>query len=169
MTESSEPQVPEPNGSDLLYDVARWQLDEQAAHRTALNARLATFFATATAVLVLFGALIRWTPESSGLPNAAIGLLIAAIAVYILMIAVSLRAYRDRGWSIRPNLVRLRDLERQVDLETLQRWIAEQISVSVIRNDAHLRNKSSLVWLAVLLWAVEVVLLASAAVVAALA
>ncbi len=152
----------------VFYEIVRWRLDEQSAHRAALNARLATFFATATAVLALFAALIQWGPGELELPGASAGLLIAAIAVYASMIGVSLAAYSDRSWNFGPDLRRLQQIQQQVEQEALQGWITAQMLDAVEENNERLSNKASLVWLAVVLRGLDVLLLASAALVATL-
>lgn len=147
------------SATQVFYDVASSRLDEQVGRIDALDAKAATAFGFSAALLPIFGVFFA----TSNPPKAATGLYAAALIVYIALLVATSRAYGVSGWSFRPGLETLEGhCKTRQDVEVRQ-WAAEECVRSITANEPRLRLKATYAKAALLLLAVDAVLLSIAA------
>ncbi len=146
--------------TDLIYETAHWRLEEQLARVRELNARLMTVLSGATVLLVLFAAL----QDFGDLPvnPAALAFASASVGVYVALMLTSILGYRnpDLRMGFWPERVGGVQEENQQD----RHEAAFALFESVETNAVAIRHKSQLVFTAVLLWAVDSLLLLATAI-----
>ena len=143
----------------VFYDIARWRLDEQLDQIRELNARFMGVFTGATAILVLFGALQDL--EAISTSGLSIGLASAAVGVYVALLLTALIGYRDPEIQLGPSVEDLNPSAQ--DEAAMQLTVALAMSRALTTNRQHINRKSQLVFLALLLWAVDALLLLATA------
>lgn len=140
-TDRSEAGPPAAEGWGLLVSIARWRLDEQMSRIRSLDDKLAATFSLNAATVALFGAALALSDRT--LPNHVWGLALSVLAVFVVNLLFSYRAYQQRNWSLRPHL---EDLEAVIELGpgvSVERWIAREIGASLERNETMLLAKAS--------------------------
>ena len=142
----------------VLYEIARWRLDEQLERIRELNSRLMGVFSGSTALLVLFAALENL--DNLAESNVAIGLASAAVGIYVALMATAVLGYRHPELQLGPLLDDLRDGH---DDDLTRRFAAVALQQSVTANAQLVRRKSQVVFVAVVLWAADALLLLAAA------
>jgi hypothetical protein len=148
---SSAPQV--------FYDVASSRLDEQVGRIDALDAKAATAFGFSAALLPIFGVFFA----TSNPPNTATALYSVALIVYIALLVVTSRAYGVSGWSFRPDLATLEGHSKTRPEDDVRLWAAEECVRSITANEPRLRLKATYAKTALILLAVDAVVLSVAA------
>lgn len=148
---------------NAFYDIARWRLDEQLRRVDALDTKVANMFYLIAALAPLFGALFAFADTE----GAARVLYVLAVAVYFVVVAVTVLAYMGSRWSVRPALPTLRDHSDAYDEPTVRRWIAQETMLSIAFNERRLKRKGYLVSVATMAFAVDAAIIALAAVSAA--
>ena len=87
---------------ETFYDVSLRLLSEQMDRVDKLDAKLAAVFSASAAILPIFGALLALFGNTR--PAAAVGLYVAGIAVYAVLLLLASLAFRISEWSFRPDL-----------------------------------------------------------------
>ena len=146
------------------YDITRWRLDEQLRRVDALDTKVANMFYLIAALAPLFGALFVFADTE----GAARMLYVLAVAVYFVVVAVTVLAYMGSRWSVRAALPTRRDYSDAYDEPTVWRWIAQETMLSIAVNERRLKRKGYFASVATMAFAVDAVIIALAAVVAAL-
>ena len=95
-------------------------------------------------------------------------LYVLAVVVYFLVVVYTVLAYPGSRWSVRPALSTLRDHSDAYDEPTVRRWIAQETMLSRAVNERRLKRKGYFASVATMAFAVDAVIIALAAVVAAL-
>jgi hypothetical protein len=147
--------------TETFYDVALRRLSEQLDQVDKLDAKVAAVFSSSAAILPIFGALLALFGKSH--PKGAVGLYIAALGVYVLLLAFSAFAYRVGGWSFRPDPETLWGISAAYDDPTVRYWVATECVASMQENQPRLRRKANLVSVGIALLALDAVLLSVAA------
>lgn len=131
---------PAADGWGLLVSVARWRLDEQLSRIRSLDDKLAATFSLNAATVALFGAALALSDRT--LPHHIWGLALSVLAVFVVNLLFSYRAYQQQNWSLRPDL---QDLEAVIEAHSrasVERWIAREISASLEHNETRLLDKA---------------------------
>lgn len=126
-------------GVAVLYETARWRLDEQLERVKSQDNKLAATFTLNAAVIALFGAALAFADRE--FPYHVWGLAIGVFGVFLTNLVFAYRAYRQNEWSFRPDLVRLSELAETHSGVTIRRWAAREIMTSLAHNEALLRQK----------------------------
>ena len=150
--------------AQVYYEIARWQLEQQLAEIRDLNSRLMGVFTGATAILVLFGALQDLGPISTN--NVTLGAASAAVGFYVALLSTAIIGYRNPDLQLGPLASDLRDLDESADSVARMR-AAISLERSVRSNQMLLRRKSQIVFIALVLWALDALLLLTTALIAA--
>ena len=128
-------------GAAILYEIARWRLDEQLERVRSLDNKLAATFTLNAAVVALFGAAMALTDRA--FPDHVWALAVAVFGVFVVNLAFAYRAYRQKEWSVRPDLQRLDTLVDQELAPVVRRWAAREIIASVEHNETLLSQKTA--------------------------
>lgn len=144
----------------VFYEIARWRLDEQLAQVRELNARLMTVLSGATVLLVLFAALQDFDALSDD--RAAVVLASTSVGVYVALLLTSVVGYRNPDLFLGYWPDEIGDSEEAE--AQLRRDASFALRKSVEANSATIRHKSQLVFVAVLLWATDSLLLLATAI-----
>ena len=147
--------------TETFYGVALRRLSEQLDQVDKLDAKVAAIFSSSAAILPIFGALLALFGKNH--PKAAVGLYIAALGVYVLLLAFAAFAYRVGGWSFRPDPETLWGVSAAYDEATVRFWVATECVGSMTENHPRLQRKANLVSVAIGLLALDAVLLSVAA------
>jgi hypothetical protein len=148
-----------PSATGTYYEVASSRLDEQLGSIDALDGKASTAFGFSAALLPIFGVFFAGTDH----PEGATVLYALALAVYVGLVLAALMAYRVAGWSYRPDLDTLRaNSERYAEYE-VRLWAADECRRSINHNTPLLDRKAGWVKMALVLLAVDAVLLSAAA------
>ena len=141
MAEGDEvlPRTGDEDGSVLLYEIARWRLDEQLDRVRSLDNKLAATFTLNAAVVALFGAAMALAGRT--MPYYVWGLELAVLCVFLINLTFTYRAYRQTDWSVRPNLERLDSLIGAYPADTIRVWAAREIISSLLYNEGVLDRK----------------------------
>lgn len=131
---------PDSGGRALLVSIARSRLDEQMGQVRALDSKLSATFSLNAATVALFGAALTLSDQM--LPNHIWGLALSVLAVFAVNLLVSYRAYQEQDWSLRPDLNDLEAVSRTYPLESVERWVVNEIGVSLRHNEALLHEKA---------------------------
>ncbi len=123
----------------ILYEIARWRLDEQLERVKSQDNKLAATFTLNAAVIALFGAALAFADRE--FPYHVWGLAIGVFGVFLTNLMFAYRAYRQNEWSFRPDLHRLSDLAEAHSSDTIRHWVAREIMTSLAHNEALLRQK----------------------------
>ena len=126
-------------GPDLLYEIARWRLDEQLERVKSLDNKLAATFTLNAAVIALFGVALAFTDR--GLAYHVWGLAVGVLAIFVVNLVFVWRAYRQQQWSVRPDLEKLDSLIHAYSGIALREWAAREIMTSLTQNDIVLKRK----------------------------
>ncbi len=142
----------------VLYEVALWRLDEQLERIRELNSRLMGIFTGATALLVLFAAFENL--DSLAASSVAVGFASAAVGIYVALMLTAVLGYRHPELRLGPLLD---DLRQGQDDDLTRQFAAVALQQSVAANVDLVRRKSQIVFVAVVLWATDALLLLAAA------
>lgn len=126
-------------GIAVLYEAARWRLDEQLERVKSQDNKLAATFTLNAAVIALFGAALAFADRE--FPYHVWGLAIGVFGVFLTNLVFAYRAYRQNEWSFRPDLSRLSELAETHSSDTIRHWVAREIMASLAHNEALLRQK----------------------------
>lgn len=146
----------------VFYEVARWQLEQQLAEIRELNGRLMGVFTGATALLVLFAALQNLGQVAES--DVSIGLASGAVGLYAALLLTAVLGYRHPELQLGPlpeDLQTAEDTDENDSQVKLDAATAFQRSVTA--NAPLVRRKAQLVYVAVVLWAADAMLLLGAA------
>ena len=127
------------SGPDLLYEIARWRLDEQLERVKWQDNKLAATFTLNAAVIALFGVALAFAGRE--FPYHVWGLAIGVLGVFLTNLVFAYRAYRQKEWSFRPDLEELERLADAHPIDTIRRWAAREIMISLAYNEALLRQR----------------------------
>jgi len=153
---------------DVLYDVARDRLNTQLQSVDQLDAKGATIYSFASAVLGFFAALLSLSasPKTSPADLLFFGALVFAGLVYIVLIVCVLRAYQvSAKWSFRPDLQTLQSNCATYSSSQMQLWVGRECVHSYVENESLIAQKARHLHTALLLLPAEAILLTCAAVV----
>lgn len=145
--------------TETFYDVAMQRLNEQMDRVDKLDSKLAAIFSFSAAILPIFGALLALFGK--GRPKASIGLYIVA---FVFLLLFSAFAYRAREWSLRPDPEVLQERSAIYDEAAVRFWVAAECVRSITENRSLLNRKANHVSVAIVLLALDAVLLSVAAV-----
>lgn len=126
-------------GVAVLYETARWRLDEQLERVRSLDNKLAATFTLNAAVVALFGAAMALADRA--MPYYVWGLELAVLCVFLVNLAFTYRAYRQKNWSVRPHLNDLRDLISAYPDDAIRAWVVSEITASLEHNEVALAQK----------------------------
>ncbi len=89
------PEASNSSGKLSLYlDEARWRRDDQIGRVRSLDRKLATMFALNAAAIALFAAVLSFSLRENSAPTEVVALSIAALAMFLINVGLSGRAYR---------------------------------------------------------------------------
>lgn len=144
----------------VFYEIARWRLDEQLARVRELNARLMTVLSGATVLLVLFAALQDFDALTDD--RAAVVFASTSVGVYVALLLTSVVGYRNPDLLLGywPDEIG----SSEVVESQLRRDATFALHKSVQANASTIRHKSQVVFVAVLLWAIDSLLLLATAI-----
>lgn len=145
---------------DTFYDVAMRRLSDQMDRADKLNATAVGIFSTSAAILPIFGALLALFGKAH--PRAAVWLYVAALGIYILLLAMAALAYSVSEWSLRPEPETLRQYSEVYNDPEVRFWVARECVLSIEANRRRLGRKASLVAMAIVLLAIDATLLSVA-------
>ncbi len=127
------------SGAAILYEIARWRLDEQLERVRSLDNKLAATFTLNAAVVALFGAAMALTDRT--MPYYVWGLELAVLCVFLVNLAFTHRAYRQKNWSVRPHLDDLQNLISAYSNDAIRAWVVTEITISLENNEVALAQK----------------------------
>ena len=154
---------------EVFYDVATARLSEQLSGVDALDAKTATAFSFASAILAFYGVILALNNVAGHPANhaALLALLVAGFVVYVLCLICLYKAYVARTtWSTRPNLEELQDYSLRWNKERLEFWVGLVCAQSVKENQAYIMRKVWYQRVGFILIAVETALAAATGLVA---
>ena len=137
--DAAEQTAGERDSIGLFYEIARWRLDEQLERIKSLDNKLAVTFTLNSAVIALFGAALAFAAQEFAYHVWAFA--VAVLGVYLVNLIFAWRAYRQKNWSVRPDL---NELDRLIDSYpsiAIREWAAREIMVSLTHNEALLQEK----------------------------
>jgi hypothetical protein len=146
---------------ETFYDVTARRLDEQIARSNALDAKTATVFSFAAAILPIFGALLALTRADR--PHSTQVLYLVAIGVYVVLLFFVYRAYQVTKFSLRPDLDTFKTHSGAYPDRTMRAWVANECILSIAANEPQLQIKTWRIAWALRLLALDAFLLALAA------
>lgn len=113
-----------------------------------------------TIVVIIAG---FYSLEVRAWPTASLVLFGLALVSYILLVIFSLLSYRIRGWSYRPDPSTLIShcLNDRYSMVDIKHWVADECKVAIDTNSQMLNKKSSLTNWALVVFAIETILLVS--------
>lgn len=154
----------------VYYEVATKQLDAQMQQIDQFDAKLATMFASSSAILAIFAGLLTLTALPVSIVIRAVVLILLGLAslVYLLLLYCLFAAYRVGVWDRRPNLEDLKTNFAQYDEPTMQEWVANECVAAYQYNEPLLDRKARFVNWSVGLFPLEALLLVIAGVVSLL-
>lgn len=148
----------------LLYlDDARWRRDDQIERIASLDRKLATMFALNAAVIAFFAALLSFAIGTERYPLPVLALLSAALAVFLVNIVLSSRAYRVSKWIRYPTPQTLKRYTLLYSEAGMILWVADEINRQVDLNEDQVQRKARLVTWSVVLSVLTIVLVVAAA------
>jgi hypothetical protein len=151
--------------ADIFYDVAIRRLDEQIDRNDAYGSKVTAAISVGTTVLPITYGLTQLQGQWQPIEQPAPLLLLLAGAAYILLMCVSFAVLVPATLDYRPSLSQL-DAHSKVSSETVtKRWVARECVKSIGDNERILGRKGTLVTAALVLLALETVLLSVAALV----
>ena len=151
---------------DVYYDVMMRRLDQQLATIDTLDAKIATVFTVASAVLPVTTGLLVAEHALLDRRGVTIALIGAGVAYLGLLIVFGV-SYRADDWSWRPNRCEFYKevLDSENDEASIRFWVADECRASLDTNKPHLQRKGRLIALALVLFPIEVLFLSAAALV----
>lgn len=152
-----------PQKMRLYLEDARWRRDDQIERIASLDRKLATMFALNAAVIAFFAALLSFSIGIERYPLPVLALLSAALAVFLVNIALSSRAYRVSKWIRYPAPQALKRYTLLYSETGMILWLADEINRQVDLNEDQVQRKARLVTWSVLLSVLTIVLVAAAA------
>ena len=133
------PRAGDEDGPVLLYEIARWRLDEQLDRVRSLDNKLAATFTLNAAVVALCGAAMALAGRT--MPYYVWGLEVAVLCVFLINLTFTYRAYRQTDWSVRPHLDDLNSLIGAYPNDAIRAWVVNEIAVSLKHNEVGLTQK----------------------------
>ncbi len=157
---------------EIFYTMATQRLDAQMQRIDGLDAKATTAFAFSSSILAFFGAFVSLStiPTGSIVRPRFIGLIVAAIVVYVALLVCLYRAYRiNSRLSFRPDLATLEAYCRTYSLNAMQVWVGQECLASINANEPGIGRKARWLQVALILVPIESILLLCAALVDLLA
>jgi hypothetical protein len=153
---------------DVYYEITKARLDAQMGQIDQLDAKLATLFGFASAILGIFAGLLTVTALPSNVVAKIIITVIVAIAslVYFWIISCLYKAYQIASWSLRPDYKKLESYTETNSEDEVKGWVADECVRSIDENEAHIKNKAWYIHCAMVALPVEAMLLVVAGLVA---
>lgn len=148
--------------TSVYYDVASSRLDAQMQRIDQLDVKVATAYASGSAILAIFAGLMAITslPANRAIRIAVLALLALSIGVYVALVVFLFLAYRVSDWSLRPDLATLKRNCASYDEDVMREWVADECILSVQENEQGIANKAYWLYLALVALAGEAALLA---------
>ena len=153
------------NGLAVLYETARWRLEEQLRRIDALDQKLAATFTLHAAVIALFAAAVAL--RGADIAPAVWGLVVAVVVVFVANIGCAVAAFRLRSWDVSPHLDDLTSVAERFSEAETRAWAAREMTRAYFANEGGLETKAAWLRRAIALAACELTLVAGTAVVAA--
>ena len=147
----------------LYLDEARWRRDDQIGRVRSLDRKLATMFALNAAAIALFAAVLSFSLREDSAPIEVVALSIAALAIFLINVGLSGRAYRASAWVRRPDLPTLKAHLDQYGEEVMSSWVADEINREIETNEEQVQQKATRVTWSIILSVLTITLLALAA------
>lgn len=122
------------DASEVYYDVALWQLQDQMSRIDAMDRKLAAMFTLTAAVLALFAAGLAL--RDTGLSTEAWAMLIVVVSIFGANVVCSYKAYQDRDWHLDPRLTDMENVSKQsgIDAKSARYWAATEMRKAVDAN-----------------------------------
>ena len=142
MVDEVEP-AESPGGDQLLYELARWHLDEQTGRIDALDRKLAATFTLNGALIALFAAAFAF--RGDGISQTVWAMIVAVVAVFLANAICAFLAFRLRSWEMRPDLDALERVAEEFSVVEARSWAAREMWSAFQENEADLAEKA--LWL----------------------
>ena len=157
------PEASNSSGKLSLYlDEARWRRDDQIGRVRSLDRKLATMFALNAAAIALFAAVLSFSLREGSAPTEVVALSVAALAIFLINVWLSGRAYRASSWVRRPDLPTLKAHLDQYGEEVMISWVADEINREIVTNEEQVQQKATRVTWSIILSVLTITLLAVA-------
>ncbi len=145
----------------VYYEIATKRLDDQLQSIDQLDAKAATVYAAATAILTIFTGLLSLAslPSDALLRALVIGMLVVAILVYFLLLRALYGAYRVSDWNFRPDAATLQKNCEIYDEDMMREWVADECTISFQENEPMIATKTAHLHTAAVSLPVEAILL----------
>jgi hypothetical protein len=149
-----------PKAVHVPYEIAMQRLQRQLDSVDKLDAKIATTIGFAGAVLSLFSGLLGL--QGRQLPAASTWCIGLAFVTFVLMLVLSVAAYRTTAWDVRPPLDDLLTHSKSFTDDALRVWAAQESARAVRDNHRRVQAKASYVFWVVVLGPVSVLFVAIA-------
>ncbi len=137
--EAAEVSTSSSPGARLYFDLARRQLDEQAARIDSLDRKLASTFVLSGALIALLAAGFSFR---QGEPSIAVwSLLIAVVLAFMANLLFAALAFQIRTWLDFPPLDNYEELASKYNDTMLLIWLARGMREAFLENEIHLSRK----------------------------
>lgn len=143
----------------IFYEIAANRLDTQWTQIEAVDRKIATYFAFASAILAIFAAVFQFAKPAQW-PLFAFILSGVAVAIYIALVVFALRAYRFMRWSYRPDLQTFKQYCLTYDEAIVKQWVADECIRSIKTNEDRIAIKTSAARKVIWLLAAETIIVA---------
>lgn len=158
---SADADADAPTADQIYFHFAERLLDSQVATNDALDAKSGAAVGVGSTILPLTFGLLSISGRT--LPGLTQWSLVAAVAVYIILLGAAARTSHIRGIQFRPNIHRLWENSQTFDGKVLRRWVAEEYAASCEVNQLVLAYKARWVGRVVAILYLEGMLISAAA------
>jgi hypothetical protein len=124
---------------------------------SSIDTKINAAFGFASGILGLLAGF--YSLGNHGFPTLSLVLFGLATLVYILLVILSITAYRVQKWSYRPDIKTLLDHCENENIVSIQEWLANECKTSFDDNLISLNKKGTLANYILVLLAVETILL----------
>ena len=150
------------NSEEVAYEVALRRLDSQLQRVDIIETKVGLVLGLASTAIGIFAGFVAVVVD----PNELASVIFAAVSgaviliVYLFTMRSGLATFATTEWDQRPNWEELLVSARELDLPTMQLWVAEGCVLSLRQNEPQLRQKTKAAATATRLALIDVILVA---------
>lgn len=126
----------------IAYEVALRRLDSQLARIEAIENKAAMVLGLASTLIAIFAGASALAADDLTSVAVASPFGLAILALYLCIMRIGLTSILTRDWDERPNWDALLESARELDIESLQVWVAEGCVLSLHANEPKIQQKA---------------------------